>query len=75
MTDPVDRSGEFEALWDASLARAQDAPQWPDLTLEEQKTLSARFRRALEKYGREKQTGNRMEGGAYASPKSSNGAG
>lgn len=68
-------SQQFEELWAMSLSRAEASLAWSTMSLEEKKAHSSRFRRAMERYGLETSDGARMDGGAYASPKSSKQAG
>jgi hypothetical protein len=75
MMNSMDKSKEFEALWDASLARSEGTPDWYSLTLEQQKALSSKFRRDMNTYGGENPMGNRMDSGLYGSPPSSKEAG
>lgn len=66
------KSEEFDALWRESTVRAGRRPTWSDLSLEEQKALSSKFRDDMERYGDEDPIAvNRMKGGLYSSPKSS----
>lgn len=75
MTDPAEHFEEFEELWGASRSRAESMPEWSELTLEEMKVRSSKVRRDLEAYSRENPMGNRMGGGLYGSPSTSNEAG
>lgn len=72
MTDP---GAEFDALLASSVERAAGTPGWTELDLETQKARSSRFRREMERYGRENPLGGRTETGLYALPPSSREAG
>lgn len=66
------KSEEFDALWRESIVRAGRRPTWSNLSLEEQKAMSSKFRNDMERYGVEDPIAvNRMKGGLYSSPKSS----
>lgn len=69
--DVTGKFEEFEELWAASIARAGRRPTWNDLDLTTQKSLSSKFRRAMELYGGEEPTGDRTGTGAFASRKNS----
>jgi hypothetical protein len=71
MTDSEKAFEEFEELWAASLARAGRTLTWNDLTLDDQKNLSSKFRKAMDRYGGEVPTGDRTRSGAFASRRNS----
>lgn len=74
--DITGESEEFEKLWADSLDRAGRNPDWSDLSLNEQKALSSKFREDMDQYGTEDPTAaNRMRTGLYSSLPNSNSPG
>lgn len=58
-----------------SVSQARYRRGWHDMNLEEKKTCSSRFRRAMKKYSQERPDGVLMDAEVFVSPGSSTEAG